>query len=538
MSFPRALSIRFISLSFAALIFFILPAIAHAATVVVTGSYVNLRSGPGTGYLKVGQISRGAQLTVVGKSGDWYRVRLQSGREVWIAGWLVKPVAGQDALTGQGSGWQAAALPATVVVTGSYVNLRSGPGTGYLKVGQISRGAQLTVVGKSGDWYRVRLQSGREVWIAGWLVKPVAGQAPAEEPPQGASVETRPQTSFPGTPPVTAVPEAAGPPAFQAGGSGPGVPVTVPVPVSRGESNGSLLNYELQEYGGTTEVTFTFSCPVDTRVAFVPDPPRLVIDIKGLPPGGLPGSRSYGSSLVSGIRAAWFEPETARVVLDLVPDKPIRWEAIPAADKCCLKVRVAPGPLYTVAGKVIVLDPGHGGSDPGAIGPTGLQEKDFNLAVARLAAAELSRRGARVYLTRTDDVYVDLYSRAALANDLGADAFVSVHANAWGNPNEVDRMAGTSTWYAPVTDPASRKAGSECLAMCLQKSLVEKAGRKDLGLFTANFAVLRNTTMPAALVEVAFISNREEEGLMYADWFRQAAATGVVEGLERYFAQI
>ncbi|MGQ9513340.1 N-acetylmuramoyl-L-alanine amidase family protein [Thermodesulfitimonas sp.] len=159
------------------------------------------------------------------------------------------------------------------------------------------------------------------------------------------------------------------------------------------------------------------------------------------------------------------------MVLDLAPDKQVHWEAIPAADKCCLKVRVVPGPLYTMAGKVIVLDPGHGGSDPGAIGPTGLQEKDFNLAVARLAAEELTRRGARVYLTRTDDVYVDLYSRAALANNLGAGAFVSVPANAWGNPNEVDCMAGTSTWYAPVTDPALRKAGSEHLAECLQKNL-------------------------------------------------------------------
>lgn len=74
--------------------------------------------------------------------------------------------------------------------------------------------------------------------------------------------------------------------------------------------------------------------------------------------------------------------------------------------------------------------------------------------------------------------------------------------------------------------------------MGLQKSSVEKAGRKDLGLFTANFAVLRHTTMPAALVEVAFIPDREEEGLMGADWFQQATVSGIIEGLERYFAQI
>ena len=429
----------------------------------------------------------------------------------------------------------ATSRAATVVVTGSYVNLRSGPGTGYVKVGQISRGAKLTVVGKAGNWYRVRLKSGREAWIAGWLVRPVTGQVPVKEKAQEAPVEARSQeVSFPEMTPVSSIPEDRSSASYPENNSGVTSPVTPPVPVSRGEG-GSLVNYEFQENDGIIIITLAFVRPVDTSVAFIPDPPRLAIDIRGLPPGDLPGNQSYSSDLISGIRTAWFRPETARVVLDLAPGKEVNWEVIPAADKCSLRVRLASRPLYSVGGKIIVLDPGHGGSDPGAIGPTGLKEKDFNLSVARLAAEELTRRGARVYLTRSEDLYVDLYSRAVLANSVGADVFVSVHANAWGNINEVDQMAGTSTWFASTADPA--KADSKRLAGHLQKSLVAKLGRKDLGLFTANFAVLRNTVMPAALVEVAFISNREEEGLMYTDWFRQAAAAGIVEGLEGYFAQ-
>ncbi|MEW6572786.1 MAG: SH3 domain-containing protein, partial [Bacillota bacterium] len=148
------------------------PLQAQAETVVVSKPVVNLRGGPGTGYAMMGQVSLGTRLTVVGKSGDWYKVRLTSGREVWIAGWLVKAAA-SSAVT-QVAPDNSAGTPSVVVVSKPVVNLRGGPGTGYAMMGQVSLGTRLTVVGKSGDWYKVRLTSGREVWIAGWLVKAAA----------------------------------------------------------------------------------------------------------------------------------------------------------------------------------------------------------------------------------------------------------------------------------------------------------------------------------------------------------------------------
>jgi SpoIID/LytB domain protein len=154
---------------------FLLPKAAGAEEVVVTGDVVNLRSGPGTGYAVVGRVAKGQQLAVLERRGDWCRVRLSSGQVAWIAGWLVKTRAGSPT-PGTGGG----TLPAAVEVTGSYVNLRSGPGTGYARVGEASRGARLAVEGKSGEWYRVRLQSGSLAWIAGWLVKPVAEQQPPQ----------------------------------------------------------------------------------------------------------------------------------------------------------------------------------------------------------------------------------------------------------------------------------------------------------------------------------------------------------------------
>ncbi|ACX51628.1 N-acetylmuramoyl-L-alanine amidase [Ammonifex degensii KC4] len=181
-----------------------------------------------------------------------------------------------------------------------------------------------------------------------------------------------------------------------------------------------------------------------------------------------------------------------------------------------------------LAGKKIALDPGHGGSDPGAIGPTGYQEKGFTLAVARLLAAELRSRGAQVLLTRDRDVDVGLYARAAMANDWGADVFLSIHADASFNSS----ARGISTWYRREGATAEDRR----LAQCLQEALVKELGLADRGLFTANFVVLRESSMPAALVEIGFISNSDEEALLRTPEFQARAAKALVDGLERYFS--
>ncbi|MEW6448359.1 MAG: N-acetylmuramoyl-L-alanine amidase [Bacillota bacterium] len=501
-----------ISLYFLILSLAFSPAESRAETVVVNRPSVNLRGGPGTGYALMGQVSQGTRLTVVGKSGKWYQVRLSSGRVVWIAGWLVQAVTGS-----QGTPSRSEETPAAVVVNRPSVNLRGGPGTGYALMGQVSQGTRLTVVGKSGKWYQVRLSSGRVVWIAGWLVQ-AAAAAPAEAPADSGSGNPAPQDTLP----VTTEPVSP---------SGP-----EQTPVSRGES-GELISVDVKKDNGVTEMTFGFARAVDTSVYLSPEQTYLYIDITGLPTGELPAEQSIDSAVVSQVYSEWLEnTSTARIVLGLKAAEGLNWQEFTSADKTLLRLRMAFGPLYEVTGKIIVLDPGHGGSDTGAIGPTGLLEKDFNLDVARYAAEELRRRGAQVFLTREEDKYVDLYARTAKAKEWGATVFVSIHGNASGNPREAQDKAGTSTWYTTTNTP-NQIHNSRLLSQCLQKSLVENIGRKDLGLYTANFAVLRTAAMPAALIEAAFVSNPEEEGLMFTDWFRQATARGIVEGLERYFKQ-
>ena len=179
--------------------------------------------------------------------------------------------------------------------------------------------------------------------------------------------------------------------------------------------------------------------------------------------------------------------------------------------------------------KIVMLDPGHGGVDPGAIGPTGVREADITLAIAKRVASILSPV-VDVRLTRDTDTSfshvtsTDLSIRTRLANQAGADVFVSIHCNSATN----NTAGGTETYHYPGSTLGNTlaKAVHDCVmpVLCLA----------DRGIKTANFAVLRETNMPACLVELAFISNpREEELLGYAA-FQELAAAAIAQGIASY----
>lgn len=187
-------------------------------------------------------------------------------------------------------------------------------------------------------------------------------------------------------------------------------------------------------------------------------------------------------------------------------------------------------------GKKIAIDPGHGGSDPGAIGPGGTTEKTVTLAVAQKLEALLQKAGAKVIMTRrTDsDVYgvnasaVDeLKARTTVGTVNKADVFISIHADAFSNPT----AGGTSTFYY-------RKSMYDVmLAQNIQTSIVQAGNLTDRRANPANFYVIKRSLMPAALVELAFITNPNEEKLLNSPQFQQKMAQGIYQGLENFFAQ-
>ena len=196
---------------------------------------------------------------------------------------------------------------------------------------------------------------------------------------------------------------------------------------------------------------------------------------------------------------------------------------------------VVQGGIEGVAGHTIVLDPGHGGSDSGAVGPSGAREKDVALQVAQKVQRLLEGAGAHVVMTRTTDRDVyganassgqELQARVDVGNYApGADLFLSIHCNAFSNPE----ANGTETYSYYGAAEGGR------LAALLQEELVRAGGLRNRGAKEANFYVLKHSNMPASLVELAFISNEREEALLTSAEFQDKMAFAIAKGLSRFF---
>jgi N-acetylmuramoyl-L-alanine amidase len=181
-----------------------------------------------------------------------------------------------------------------------------------------------------------------------------------------------------------------------------------------------------------------------------------------------------------------------------------------------------------IKGKKIIVDAGHGDYDPGAIGPSGVKEKDVNLAVAKYLKTELERYGATVLLTRSKDAYLELRERTDISNKSDYDAFVSIHSNAYSAASR-----GTETFYN--TSKNFNASQSRFLAQDVQAALSKELGTHNRGYTNKDFYVTRENDLPSILVELAFISNPKEEKLLKSDRFRRDAATGIRTGLQNFF---
>jgi N-acetylmuramoyl-L-alanine amidase len=188
-----------------------------------------------------------------------------------------------------------------------------------------------------------------------------------------------------------------------------------------------------------------------------------------------------------------------------------------------------------VGQRVIVLDPGHGGFDGGARGLGGVEEKEIVLAVAKYLAEYLEQVGARVFLTRDEDEELaedkveDLDARIKLAEEVAADLFLSIHANSFPSPYEY----GAQCFYC------HNHPGSKNLAREIQGALVE--GIDVLGynyreVQMAEYYILRNLEIPAALIEIGFLSNPREEALLRQGAYQKRLAWCIFIGVVRYFS--
>lgn len=308
---------------------------------------------------------------------------------------------------------------------------------------------------------------------------------------------------------------------------------------------------------------------------------RYVFDI----PGALMGdSRTYDSALVDQVRVAQYNKKTIRVVFS--HNKPLKLEyqidnkmlyigssitpsSANTKPQSYSKATISNGRKFNPNEKTIVIDPGHGGKDPGAVNGK-YQEKKAVLAVALKLGSELKKRGYKVYYTRSNDKYLQLRSRTRVANDKNADLFISIHANAAPAKSKYKSMYGLETFFlSPARSERSKNVAalenksevdemnhfskqtylnflnrekiiaSNKFALDVHQGIFDSLNGhykvRDGGVREAPFWVLVGAQMPAILLEIGYITNPTELKRMFSTTYQQKIANGIADGVDNYF---
>jgi N-acetylmuramoyl-L-alanine amidase len=406
-------------------------------------------------------------------------------------------------------------------------------------------------------------------------VSPEPPKAPASLPPRAAaSLPPRPaasltaNTTAPAKPAASGLPKPAPLDAARAGGPAPGKPA------ARAATAGiALLELRHQSYPSFTRVVIESGAAVTYTMDTGPQDIRV-----RLPRLDLPGARTeaVADGLVKEIR---LEPADGAAVLRVALESDaadVKAFSLQEPSRIVLDVfrrRETAASVPTARGleplRLIVLDAGHGGHDPGARGPTGLAEKDVALDVTRRVARMVEEGlGIKVALTRSTDVFVPLRERTSFANKQRADLFVSIHANAHpravsqgvetyflsseASDNDARQVAALENGVVQLESPASRPKGamlksilwdlaqsefqheSSFMAETVLDSMTRSLNLVNRGIKQAGFFVLAGATMPAILIEIGFMTNPSEEKKLASPGHREAVARAIYAGLAEY----
>ncbi|TKK41840.1 N-acetylmuramoyl-L-alanine amidase [Pseudomonas fluorescens] len=356
-----------------------------------------------------------------------------------------------------------------------------------------------------------------------------------------------------------------------------------------------IRNARLWRSDDKLRLVFDLSGPVQYKTFSLTSPDRLIIDLSGAGLSGDFSQLALKNSGITSIRSGHFGQSDTRIVLDLIEPMQLNSFVLPPqegqghrlvldltnATRAPRQIAAEPAPLVAPVDKahpkrdiIVVVDPGHGGKDPGAIGSKGQREKDVVLSIAQLLAKRLKReKGFDVKLVRNDDFFVPLRKRVDIARQHKADMFISVHADAaprlTASGASVYALSEGGATSATARFMAQRENGADLLGATTLLNLKDKdpmlagvildmsmnatiasslqLGSSVLGSLQnitslhqkrveqAGFAVLKSPDVPSILVETGFISNPRDAQRLVTARHQQAVADGLFEGLKRYF---
>ncbi|MET3846516.1 N-acetylmuramoyl-L-alanine amidase family protein [Paenibacillus sp. OAE614] len=312
-------------------------------------------------------------------------------------------------------------------------------------------------------------------------------------------------------------------------------------PETEGDSEESLARVNQINYLNH-QLIVSIDGKATPKVSTLANPNRIVVDLPNTTFGTLTQPLDSemagkldvsGQSDVSDVRYSLFgtDPDLVRIVVELNNDIPVQYHKEIIGDQLIIDLSGTgsdsqpPVSADEEKRKIVVIDAGHGGSDPGTTSISNKHEKDFNLALAlKVQELLLKEPKIEVIMTRDSDVYPTRTERVQLANTLNANAFISIHGN---SVLESPQATGTETHYY-------QRSSSKQLAEAIHKRLVKAMGLKDRGVKNTSLQVIRETKMAAVLLEVGFLSNASDEKAMMSDTVQYKAAQAIVDGIKEY----
>ncbi|MBE8991978.1 N-acetylmuramoyl-L-alanine amidase [Nostoc sp. LEGE 12450] len=362
-----------------------------------------------------------------------------------------------------------AELPVSEVTVESGV-ARTGPSTDYSRLTPLPKGTRATVTGKEGEWLRLD--------YGAWINSQETRILPGAIPPQ-TIIRSVGYRQLPGATEIF-------------------FPLQVPVPVSVQQSEKALA-LTLYNTTAQTDIIRLDDDPLISRLDWQQEAPEQVkytFNLKKAQQWGYK-LRYDGTTLVLALRHPPNIGNTRRKLL---------------------------------ANLKIVLDPGHGGKESGASGPTGYLEKDVNLVVSKLLRDDLVKRGATVVMTREDDKEVSLAERQAIISKEEPAIAISIHHNSLPDDGDAEKTKGFAAfWYQPQ---------AHNLAIFLQTYVVKKLGKPSYGVFWDNLALTRPAAAPSVLLELGFMSNPDEFEQVVNPKEQKKMADAIAQGITEWFKSV
>ncbi len=488
-----------------------------SSTVVSTVDGLRFRSGPGTGFQVIGSLNKGNEAGFIEANDNWSKISYK-GHIGWVSSQFLttKQTTGS---TNSKPNSNSGTSKKTATVTASILNVRDQPNSQGRIVGKLKQNATVTITNEREKWLEIKFGSG-SAWIHRDFVAGISssGEKPSQPaaPPQGPTNQGKIGK-------VTAS-------SLNVRDSGS---LSGRIIASLKQGNKVTIHEEVNNWSHITlpngNKGWIASWYLDVQLDSQHETPNNSESTVKILYNGT-NIRS-GSSTSTSVVARANEGDSFALVAKEgdwykinLPGNKIGYVAgWLVSFSGSNQIVERPGVNQYLKGKTIVIDPGHGGNDSGAIGVSGTYEKTLNLRTARMVFDKLSASGANVVLTRNSDNYVSLRSRVSISHYRSADAFVSIHYDSIYDRN----VRGVTSYYYKNSDVG--------LASNIQKELVKNTGFKNREHRLGNYQVLRENLNPSVLLELGFLSNPTEEYTVNTNTFQENVSNGVYYGLAQYF---